>query len=332
MKSKYRIVCPDGAANWRQYLSTELERKLQQLGSFAWFDGRPETVAGYLERVKDADGILPICKIPAEVYCSCPKLQIISFPGTGFRAFVDLPLATRHGIVVTNTPHYADYAVAEHTLALILCCAKHLTRLNGLMHQGVWEQGDYSLELRDKTLGLVGLGGVGAEVARLAQAFGMRVLYYDVRRREDIESLLGVEYVSKLRKILQQSDVVTLHLSHTAETEGIITRELLGLLKPGAILVNTARAEVVDNQALAKLLTEKKLGAVGLDVYDVEPIGRANPFLGMENVVLTPHVAYHTPETSHNMMRICVDNLVAFFSGHQQNVVNPESKEKIKKQ
>lgn len=319
-----KIVCPDGTPTMRQPLGTELEAKLESLGSFTWFDGHPETLEAYLERVRDADGILLNWDIPPEVLNSCSKLRIISFFGTDPRKFVDLPLATSKGIAVTNTPHYGNHAVAEHTLALILCCAKRITHFSGNLHQGLWEGGSFTFELWGKTLGLVGLGGIGTEVARLTQAFGMRVLYYDVRRREDIESLLGVEYVSKLRKIFEQSDVVTLHVAHTPETERIITRGLLELLKPGAILVNTARAELVDNRALADLLRKKKLGAVGLDVYDEEPVRHDNPFLGIENAVLTPHVAFYTAEANYNILKISIDNLVAFFSGHPQNVVNSE--------
>ena len=318
-----RIVCPDGPVTVRQVLSAELEGKLQQLGSFTWFDDRPETLEAYLERVRDTDGILLNWDIPAKVLSSCPRLRIISFLGTDPRKFIDLSLATQRGIVVTNTPHFGDHAIAEHTLALVLCCAKRLTQINSLMHQGVWEQRDYSVELWSKTLGLVGLGGIGAEVARLAQAFGMRILCWTRQATPERAQRHNVRFVT-LKELFEQSDVVTLHLSQTLETEGIITRELLELLKPGAILVNTARAELVDNQALAELLEAEKLGVVGLDVYDVEPIDRDNPLLRMDNVLLTPHVAVNTPEATSNMLNISVDNLVAFFSGHPQNVVNAE--------
>ncbi len=319
-----KIVCPDGTVTMRQALSVELERKLQQLGLFIWFDGHPETLEVYLERVRDADGILLIGHIPAEVLSSCPKLRTIAFTGTDPRKFIDLSLATRKGIVVTNTPHYGDHAVAEHTIALILCCAKRIIRFNRLLHQGTWDESGYNMELWDKTLGLVGLGGIGGEVARLAQAFGMKVLCWTRQATPERAREHAVQFVT-LRELFEQSDVVTLHVPHTSETERIITRELLELLKPGAIFVNTARAELVDNQALAQLLKLEKLGAVGLDVYDVEPVERDSPFLGMENVVLTPHIAFQTPAANSNIMDISVDNLVAFFSGHPQNVVNPEA-------
>ncbi len=316
-----KIVCPDGTAEIRQSLSAELEEKLQQLGSFVWFDGRPETSESYLERVKDADGILLNWDIPADVLSSCPKLRTIAFSGTDPRKFIDLSLATRKGIAVTNTPHYGDHAVAEHTLSLILCCAKRITQLNGLLRQGTWEQGWYNTELWGKTLGLVGLGGIGEEVARLAQAFGMRVLCWTRQATPERACNHAVRFVT-LRELFEQSDVVTLHVLHTPETERIITRELLELLKPEAIFINTARAELVDNQALAQLLKAGKLSAVGLDVYDVEPIESDNPFLRMQNVVLTPHVAFNTAEANSNILNISVDNLIAFFSGHPQNVVN----------
>lgn len=316
-----KIVCPDGSITDRQSLSAELEGRLQELGSFTWFDDRPETSKSYLERVKDADGIMLNWDIPAEVLRSCSRLRIITFAGTDPRKFVDLPLATSKGVAVANTPHYGDHAVAEHTLALILCCAKRITHFSGNLHQGLWEEGDFTFELWGKTLGLVGLGGVGAEVVRLAQAFGMQVLCWTRHMTAERAQGHAVKFVP-LRELFKRSDVVTLHVAHTPETERIITRELLELLKPGAIFVNTARAELVDNQTLADLLAKKKLGAAGLDVYNVEPVGDDNPFLGMENVVLTPHVAYHTAEANYNILKIAIDNLVAFFSGHPQNVVN----------
>jgi len=318
-----KVVCPDGNPTMRQLLGAELEAKLQRLGSFTWFDGRPETSKSYLERVGDADGVLLIWDIPAEVLRSCSRLRIITFAGTDPRKFIDLPLATSKGVAVTNTPHYGDHAVAEHTLALILCCAKRITHFSGNLHQERWEEGGFTFELWGKTLGLVGLGGVGAEVVRLAQAFGMQVLCWTRHMTAERAQRHAVKFVP-LRELFERSDVVTLHVAHTPETERIITRELLELLKPGAILVNAARSELVDNQALADLLRKKKLGAVGLDVYDEEPVRHNNPFLRIENAVLTPHVAYYTTEANYNIMKIGVDNLVAFFSGHPQNVVNPQ--------
>ncbi len=318
-----RIVCPDDSDDTKEFLTTELKEELQQLGSFAWFDGRPESLDSYLERLEGADGILLGWDIPAEVLSSCPRLQVIAFLGIDPRMYVDLSLATQRGIAVTNTPHYGDHTVAEHAWALILCCAKRVTQYNSLLHQGGWEQSGYNIELWGKTLGIVGLGGIGGEMARLGQAFGMRVLCWTRQATPERACEHGVQFVT-LKELFQQADVVTLHVRQTPETEKMITRELLELLKPGAIFVNTARGELVDNQALAELLRAKKLGAVGLDVFDTEPIKRDSPFLGVENVILTPHVAYNTREANGNVLKISIDNLVAFFSGHPQNVVNAE--------
>ena len=326
-----RIVCPDGTVEARRSLRPELEEKLRQLGSFTWFDGYPETEEIYLERVKDADGILIVWNIPSQVMSACSKLCIISFSGTDPRKFVDLPLATNKGIVVSNTPHYGDSAVAEHTLALILCCAKRLTRFNNLMHQGVWDQGGYNLELQGKTLGLVGLGGIGTEVARLAKAFGMVVLCWTRNPTLKRAHKHNVQFVT-LEELFEHSDIVTVHIPQMPETERIITQKLLGLLKPGAIFVNTARGELVDNQALVKLLKNGNLGAVGLDVHDIEPIEKDNPFAGIENAVLTPHMAFNTASANDNMFKIHVENLLGFFSGNPQNVVNFDVLAKLKAQ
>ena len=217
-----KIVCPDGTDTLRQALNAELERKLQQLGSFTWFDGRPETLEAYWERTDEADGIILIFEIPAEILTSCPKLKTIAFTGTDPRRYVDLSLATSRGIVVTNTPHYGDHAVAEHTMALILSCTKRITRFNNLLHQGTWEQSGYNTELWGKTLGIVGLGGIAGEVARLAQAFGMQVLCWTRQASPERARKHSIQFVT-LRELFEQSDVVSLHVPHTLETERIIT-------------------------------------------------------------------------------------------------------------
>ncbi len=318
-----KIVCPDGTAAIRELLTPELEKELEALGSFVWFNERAETSHGYLQRVKDADGVLLNWDMPSEVIASCPKLKIISFLGADPRKYVELSLATRRGIAVTNTPHYGDQEVATHAMALILCCAKRIVHLNRCLHQGVWEKGDFVSGLWGKTIGIVGLGGIGAEVARLAQAFGMRVLCWTWHATPERARKHGVEFVT-LKELFQQSDIVTLHVKHVPETERMITRELLESMKRGAIFVNTARAELVDNSALAELLGEGRLAAAGLDVHEEEPIRSDNPFLSIENAVLTPHIGADTARAQSNILQIAVDNLTAFFSGQPRNIVNSE--------
>jgi phosphoglycerate dehydrogenase-like enzyme len=318
-----KIVCPDGTAEIRALLKPESEKKLEALGSFVWFNDRAETSQGYLQRVEDADGIILNWDLPSDVLESCGKLRIISFLGADPRKFVDLSLATRMGIAVTNTPHYADEEVAAHAMALILNCAKRIVHFNGQMHRGIYEKGDFTAEFRGKILGVVGLGGIGAEVARLAQAFGMRVLCWTQHPTSERARKHGVEFVT-LEELFQQSDIVTLHVTHKPETEKMITRSLLESMKRGAIFVNTARAELVDNLALAELLREGRLTTAGMDVHDEEPIRPDDPFLSIENAVLTPHVAANTARAQGNILKIAVDNVAAFFSGRPENILNPD--------
>lgn len=316
-----KIVCPDGTAEIRELLTPESETKLKALGSFVWFNDRAETSEGYLQRVKDANGVILNWDMPVEVLKSCQNLQIISFLGADPRKFVDLSVASSMGIAVTNTPHYADQEVATHAIALILCCAKRIVHFSSQIHQGVYEKGDFTSELWGKTLGVVGLGGIGAEVARLALAFGMRILSWTLHASPERARKHGVEFVT-LEELFQQSDIVTLHVKHTPETERMITRNLLESMERGAIFVNTARAELVDNLALAELLRDGRLAVAGLDVFDQEPISNDDPFLSIDNAVLTPHVAANTARAQSNILKIAVDNLVAFFSGHPQNIIN----------
>ena len=316
-----KIVCPDGTVEIRELLTPESETRLEALGSFVWYNDRAGTSPDYLQRVEDADGVILNWDMPSEVLESCQKLKIISFLGADPRKFVDLSLASRMDIKVTNTPHYADQEVAAHAVALIFCCAKRITHFNGQMHGGIYEKGDFTAEFWGKILGVVGLGGIGAEVARLAQAFGMRILCWTRHATPERARKHGVEFVT-LEALFQQSDIVSLHVTHTPETEKMITRNLLESMKRDAIFVNTARAELVDNLALAELLRKRKIAAAGLDVHDKEPISSDNPFLSIENAVLTPHVAANTARAQGNILKIAVDNLVTFFSGRPQNIVN----------
>ena len=316
-----KIVCPDGTAEIRELMTPESEKKLEAVGILAWYNDRAETTEDYVQRVRDADGIILNWDLPSDVLKSCEKLKIISFLGAAPRKFVDLSLASSMDIAVTNTPHYADREVAAHAMALILGCAKRIAQFNSQIHQGIYEKGEFTTEFDGRTLGVVGLGGIGAEVARLAQAFGMRVLSWTRNPTLERARKHGVEFVA-LEELFQQSDIVSLHVMHTPETEKMITGKLLASMKKGSIFVNTARAELVDNQALAQLLKEGRLAAAGLDVFDEEPISRDDPFLGLENAILTPHVGANTAKAQGNILEIAVDNIAAFFSGHPQNIIN----------
>jgi glyoxylate reductase len=234
-----------------------------------------------------------------------PDLRLVANYGVGYDR-VDVSACRKRGVAVTNTPGVLDAAVADLTLALILACRRHLVGSDRFVREGRWQRGWARPELlgRDlagSTLGLVGLGRIGSEVARRAEAFGMRVVHH---RRSD-----GLP----LDELLRTADIVSLHLPLTPETDGLLSRERLALLQDGATLVNTARGAIVDEGALVEELTSGRISA-GLDVFADEP-QVPERLLGLPNVVLTPHIASATVETRAAMTRVLVDNVLAFRRG-----------------
>jgi glyoxylate reductase len=234
-----------------------------------------------------------------------PDLRLVANYGVGYDR-VDVAACRDRGIAVTNTPGVLDAAVADLTLALILACRRHLVASDRFVREGRWQRGWARPELlgRDlagSTLGLVGRGRIGSEVARRAEAFGMRVVHH---RRSD-----GLP----LDELLGGADVVSLHVPLTPETDGLISRERLALLRDGAALVNTARGAIVDEDALVDELVSCRISA-GLDVFAEEP-RVPERLLDLPNVVLTPHIASATVETREAMTRVLVDNVLAFLGG-----------------
>ncbi|MFL5958823.1 MAG: 2-hydroxyacid dehydrogenase [Gaiellaceae bacterium] len=234
-----------------------------------------------------------------------PDLRLVANYGVGYDT-VDVGACRERGIAVTNTPGVLDAAVADLTLALILACRRHLIASDRFVREGAWRRGWAQPELlgRDlagSTLGLVGLGRIGSEVARRAEAFGMRVVHH--RRRDGIP----------LDELVRAADVVSLHVPLTPETHGLLSRGRLALFRDGATLVNTARGAIVDEDALADELVTGRISA-GLDVFADEP-HVSERLLGLPNVVLTPHIASATVETRAAMTRVLVDNVLAFLRG-----------------
>ena len=234
-----------------------------------------------------------------------PDLRLVANYGVGYDR-VDVAACRERGVAVTNTPGVLDAAVSDLTLALILACRRHLVDSDRFVREGRWQRGWARPELlgRDlagSTLGLVGKGRIGSEVARRAVAFGMRVVHH---RRSD-----GLP----LDDLLRASGVVSLHVPLTPETDGLLSRERLALLQDGATLVNTARGAIVDESALVDELVSGRISA-GLDVFADEP-RVPEALLGLPNVVLTPHIASATVETRAAMTRVLVDNVLAFLRG-----------------
>jgi glyoxylate reductase len=244
-----------------------------------------------------------VTRIGREQLDLLPDLRLVANYGVGYD-MVDVSACRERGIAVTNTPGVLDAAVADLALALILACRRHLVASDRFVREGRWRRGWARPELlgRDlagSTLGLVGLGRIGSEVAKRAQAFGMRVTHH---RRSD-----GLP----LEELLPMADVVSLHAPLTPETRGLISRERLALLQDGATLINTARGAIVDEEALVDELVSGRISA-GLDVFAHEP-RVPEQFLDLPNVVLTPHIASATTETRAAMTRVLVDNVLAFL-------------------
>jgi D-3-phosphoglycerate dehydrogenase len=211
--------------------------------------------------------------------------------------------------------------VAEHALGMMLALTRHIGAGFASMREGRWEPGRFQgIELRGKTLGLVGLGPIGIEMARLGAGLGMKLLGW-TRRSSPERAEHGLALVS-LEELFGRSDAVSLHLSYTGETAGIISRALLERMKPGAWFVNTARARLVDNAALVDLLRAGRIAGAALDVHDEEPPPKPYPMLELPNVLVTPHIGYNTAEAGANMLRISIATLEAWARGERLHVVN----------
>lgn len=283
-----------------------------------------------LRRLDGKSGVLVQSseRVDDEFLTAGPDLRVVSTFGVGYD-HIDVPLCTSRGVLVGNTPDVLTEATAELTWALILAAARRVGEGERLIRSGapwhVWPLFMLGVGLNGKTLGVVGFGRIGRAVARRAKAFGMRVVYFSrTSLPRDVEEAFGAEY-RELDRLLGQSDVVTLHVSLGAETRHLIDGRRLASMKPTAILVNTSRGPVVDEEALAEALRERRILAAALDVYEREPQVHAG-LIGLENVVLTPHIGSATEETRTAMGLLAAENLIDGVEGRlPPSVVNPEA-------
>ncbi len=266
-----------------------------------------------LEKISDADilvvGLEPV---PEAVFEAAGGLRLVQRLGVGFDA-IDLAAAARRGVMVCNMPDFNAGTVAEHALALILAVLRRLFESTMLMKAGYWPLGAVVAggiyDLQGKTVGIVGMGKIGREVARRLQPFDVRILYSDERRLSaGEEESLGAEY-AMLDRLLSQSDIVSLHVPLTPKTHELLGRSKLELMKPGAFLINTARGALVDEAALAELLRDGRIAGAGVDVFADEPPDAKHPLRGCSNVVLTPHTAGQTREAMERMVEMMLENV-----------------------
>lgn len=281
--------------------------------------------AELLAAVPDADALIirSASKIDAEVLAAAPRLRIIARAGVGVDN-VDIPEATRRGIVVVNTPDGNTVSTAEHTLGLMLALARHIPQAHQSLREGKWDRKTYSgVELRGKTLGIVGFGRIGRAVAKRALAFEMRVIAYDPYITADLAADLGVELVS-LAELFARSDFITLHTLLTDETREMINRDTLAQMKRGVRIIDAARGALINEADLAEAIKSGQVAGAALDVFAEEPPKPDNPLIGLPGVVHTPHLAAST-EDAQIVVAIDAARLVvaALLRGDYQNVVNP---------
>ncbi len=282
-----------------------------------------------IERIGDKDGLLCLLtdKIDGAVIKAGKNLKVISNYAVGFDN-IDVKKATKRRIIVTNTPGVLTQAVAEHAFALLMSVARRIPEADRFTRRGKYKGWKPNLllgsELKGKTLGVIGLGRIGSTVAKIAkQGYGMKLVYFDENRREDLEKELGFVYLS-FEEVLEQSDFVSVHVVLTEKTRHLIGESELGLMKPTAFLINTSRGQVINENALVAALGEKRIAGAALDVFEFEP-KLAKGLKELDNVVLTPHIASATVEARSAMAQLAVDNLLAALEGRKpQAVANPE--------
>lgn len=321
MTSETVIVVPDDFPV--VMAGTPAQARLAAMGRVTHHATRPGDAAELARRIGGAAVVVNIrsySRFTAELLGRCLSLRLISVWGTG-TDHVDLEACRRLGIAVTNTPGANALAVAEHTLALALAVARQIPRLDRETREGKWSRG-LSVQLHGKTVGILGLGAIGRQVARMARALGMRVVAWTYHPDPGLAAALGVDLL-ELEGVLGEADVLSVHVRQTPEATGLIGAREIARMKRGAILVNTARGPLVDRAALVEALRGGHLGGAGLDVFDVEPVPPDDPLLGLPNVVLTPHCAGMVPEAILAGLEAAVDNVANFLAGRPASSVVP---------
>lgn len=298
---------------------------LSALGTLTVYD-RTDTLEEAIARVGEGE-VLMVNKFPVSeaLLAACPSVKLVCVLATGYNV-VDCAAARSRGIPVCNVPAYGTDAVAQFTLGLMLELCHRIGLHDASVHRGDWNRCPNfcywltpQMELRGKTLGIIGFGRIGRAVARMARAFGMEVLAYSRSRCPEGEAL--AEYVD-LDTLLKRSHIISLHCPLFPETKGIINEHTIAKMRPGAFLINTARGPLIDEGAVAEALRTGKLAGAALDVVSEEPIANDNVLLTAPNCILTPHIAWAPVESRQRLMDIVIANIRAYQSGTPQNVVN----------
>ncbi len=315
-----KVVVPD---DFPSILSgTEALRRLQQSAHVSVYTERASSEEELIQRLQGARiaaNIRAYSKFSEPLLRACPDLKMIAVLGIGTDN-VDLAAASRLGIQVSNTPGYSAVSVAEHTLTLMLAAARKICQHERELRAGHWTRLPM-IQLHGRTLGIIGFGHIGRQLASLANGIGMRVLVWTLHPSPARAARASIVFAD-WEVLLSRSDVLAITIRASEKTHGLVSRQALAKMKPSCILVNTARARIVDTEALIEALREGKIAGAALDVYDQEPLSPTDPLLSLDNVVLSPHNAGMTPEAISRGNEMLVENILSFLQGRPLNLVN----------
>ena len=321
-QKQQRIVVPDDING--AFQSAGNLACLERHGRIEIHARRPESEAELIERIRDASVVLSFrpafTRFPKTVLAAAGDLRMIAISGTGVED-VNVGEATARGIAVTNVVGPSNRAVAEHCLALLFSVVRCVPAQDRAIRRGDW-QAAQGIELGGKVLGIVGVSGISSELAPLARALGMTVISWSRNNDPARAAAIGAQAMA-LEDLLAATDIVSLHVRLTESTRHMIGAGEFARMKPGAILINTARGGIIDEPALIEALQMGRLRGAGLDVFAHEPLPAGHPFLTMDNVVMTPVSAWSTADASERMINQSIENVRSFLAGTPINVVNP---------
>ena len=309
-----------------------LDKLAQAAEMEVWPEELPPPYEVLQEKARDAEGLLTLLsdRIDAALMDAAPKLKVVSNLAVGYDN-INTAEATKRHIAVSNTPGVLTGTTADLAFTLLMAAARRVVEADNYTRKGQWKTWGPKIllgqDIHNATLGIIGLGRIGAEIAKRARGFNMKALYYDeMRRSEEEERQLGLEYIPDLAKLLPRADFISVHVPLLPQTRHLIGPAEFALMKPTAVLINTSRGPVVDQKALYQALKSGQIFSAGLDVTEVEPIPPDDPLLTLDNVIITPHIASGSFTTRKEMALMAAENLLAGLCGKTPpNCVNPEA-------